>query len=340
MFSVGIVGFGKMGMLHGALMNGSGKAKITAICDKSFIMRFGFKRFYKGVKCYKNLDSMLNSNDLDAVIISTPSFNHVESTMKAIEKGCAVFVEKPLASNYKSAEDLSKFAQSHDGRIQVGFCNRFAPTISYGRKLLKDGVIGSVKSVDACTFISDVLEKHSGWRYKKAISGGGVLMDFGIHMIDLLLWYFGDVKDVCSVTKKLYSEEVEDELQSEIQFASGVNAHFETSWSKENYRKSYIRIEITGSEGKLIITDQTVNIYNKQGEMTGDLTYPDLYGGAYMDIGGVLYSKQMEAFFDLLYNGTTSGSTLEEAVYVQKIVDCIYKSAESGMKIAVGDLLC
>jgi predicted dehydrogenase len=337
MINVGIIGFGKMGMLHGALMNGSGKARIAAICDKSFIMRYGFKKFYPGVKCYTDVDIMFKKSDLDAVIIATPTFNHVESIKKAMDRNCDVFVEKPLASDIESSEKLIYYAEKANSKIQVGFCNRFAPPINLGRKLINDNIIGRVEEVKAYMFIGDVLERHSGWRFKKALSGGGVLIDFGIHMVDLLCWYFGNLQTVSSLTRKLYSVEVEDEMDAELEFRNGVHAHFETSWSKEDYRKSYTKMDVYGSEGKLEITDQTLRVFDTAGTVIQNFSYPDLYGGAFMDIGGILYSNQINAFFDLVETGNSAGASLREAAYVQKVIDCLYKSAASGEAVALGE---
>ena len=296
MLKVGIIGYGKMGILHGALVNGSQKAKVIAVCDKSWVMRFGIKKAYRSVKTFSDVKEMLNSVKLDAVIISTPTFNHVESALLCIEKNIDLFIEKPLASSYEDAKRLYDAATQKGVKIQIGFCNRFAPSIAKGKEFLDAGLIGNAKDVKAYMYIADVLEPHTGWRYSKAASGGGVLMDFGIHMLDQLCWYFGKIETVEAHARKLYSKEVEDELQAYIFYDQGVRVRFETSWSKEEYRKTYARLEIKGTKGKMIVTDQTLAVFDNEGRQIEDLVYPDLYGGSYMDVGGILYSKQMEAF--------------------------------------------
>lgn len=333
MLRVGIIGYGKMGILHGALVNGSQKAKVVAICDKSWVMRFGIKKVYPSVKTFSDIKNMLDKVELDAVIISTPTFNHVESAILCIEKNCDLFIEKPLASSYEDAEKLYKLALEKDIKIQVGFCSRFAPSIVKGKEYLDAGIIGKAVEAKAVIYIADVLEQHSGWRYSKAVSGGGVLMDFGIHMLDQLCWYFGKVDTVQAQAKKIYSKEVEDEVQASISFLQGTKVEFETSWSKEAFRKTYIRLEIKGSKGSMIVTDQTLDIFDGEGKQVENLVYPDLYGGAYMDVGGILYSKQMEAFLNAISN--QESTNLESAVYVQKVIKMIYQSAEQSQKISV-----
>lgn len=333
MLRVGIIGYGKMGILHGALVNGSKRAKVVAVCDKSWVMRFGIKRVYPSVKTFKDVKEMLNTVELDAVIISTPTFNHVESALLCIEKNCHLFIEKPLASSYEDAKRLYDAATEKNVMIQVGFCNRFAPSIAKGKEMLDAGIIGKPESAKAYMYIADVFEAHSGWRYSKAISGGGVLMDFGIHMLDQMCWYFGEIDNIEAKERKLYSKEVEDELQAKIEFKSGTKVKFETSWSKEEYRKSYANLEIVGTKGKMIVTDQTLDIYDLEGNRIENLVYPDLYDGAFMDVGGLLYSKQMQYFLDAL-DGKHE-SNLKSAVYDQKAIKYIYESAEKKQKIVM-----
>ncbi len=341
MYKVGIIGFGKMGMLHGALLGGTRQTRIAAICDRSAVMRLGFKHIYKNVHVYSDAKKMFEKEQLDIVVVTTPTFNHEESVRLALENGCAVFVEKPLAINTQQAEYICKLAKEKKAVIQVGFCNRFLPSALQAERLLRCGRIGKPTHVSAVMFIGDVFEEHTGWRYKPELSGGGALMDFGIHMIDLLIHYFGDVESVRGETKQLYSRLVEDEASAKIRFISGLECEFETSWSKEAFRKSYSKMEITGENGKMILTDQTLEVFDADGKKSEDYTYPDLYDGCFMDLGGLLYSYQMESFLRKINQEstgeTTEGCTPEQALYVQKILESIYQSAREHREVKVSN---
>ena len=340
MYRVGIIGFGKMGMLHGALLSGSNKAKIIAICDKSAVMRFGFKRVYKNVNIYSDAKKMLEKENLDIVVVTTPTFNHMESIDLAINKGCAVFVEKPLAINTEQAKRIVDCSEKNKTFIQVGFCNRFYPSFEKAKYMLKNNELGMIKDVKAEMYIADVFEEHTGWRYKPELSGGGALMDFGIHMLDLIIHFFGKIDTIDANTKRLYSKLVEDEATAEIVFTSGVNCHFETSWSKEEYRKSYSRIEIHGDKKTMIVTDQTLDILDIDGNKLESYAYPQLYTGSFIDIGGLLYSKQIDSFLKCVEDNEKcneiKGCTPEQALYVQQVVEAIYKSSKEKRKIRIG----
>lgn len=330
---VGIVGFGKMGMLHGALLKPMADVELAAIADTSKIILHAFKTFLPGTAFYASHRKMLEECGLNAVVIATPGFSHAPVALDAMEKGVDVFIEKPLANSLKGAEALRAAAKERNAVSMVGFCLREAPSFRKGKSLLAAGDIGVVENVRAEMYIADVLAPQSGWRYKKEVSGGGALMDFGIHVLDLLFWYFGPVASVQASARRIYSREVEDEVEADISFASGLTASFATSWSNPNFRKSYSKIAITGERRVLTVTDQTVQITDRPTGAEERLSFPDLYQGYYIDIGGSLYSTQMVKFIEGVRSRTSPESNIESAYQVQRIVDAMYRSAEHGKRI-------
>jgi predicted dehydrogenase len=332
---IGIVGFGKMGMLHGALLKPMEEVEITAIADTSRIILQAFKKFLPDVRFYTSHKRMFEECDLNAAVIATPSFSHVPIALDAIGKNVDVFIEKPLTNTFESARALLGAAHERNVVSMVGFCLREAPSFQKGKSLLSAGVVGTIEKVKAEMYIADVLAPQKGWRYKKQISGGGVLMDFGIHVLDLLFWYFGPAASVSAAARSLHSEEVEDEVEGEIEFKSGVTATVATSWSNPNFRKSYSRIEITGEKKVLSVTDQTVHIKDRQTGTEERLTFPDLYKGYHIDIGGSLYSTQMVKFIDAIRTRKNPESDIESAYHVQNIVDTMYRSAGQGKRITL-----
>jgi len=328
----GVVGFGKMGLLHGALANIRDDMELCAICEKTMFIRNAFKSVMKNVRFYSNYQKMLQKEELDAVIITTPTFCHAEEVEYAAQHGIAIFCEKPLAVNGDSAEKLARLVNEKGLPSLVGFANRFLPTIAKGKELVEQNAVGGIKSIRAEMYIGDVFKDNSGWRYKPEMSGGGALIDFGIHMIDLLIWYFGKIASVEARMSSIYSKYVEDEMSAVIDFENGLKADFTTSWSKTNYRKSSPIITVKGESGELIVTDQTIDI--KCGDITQQITYPDLYKGDYVDIAGINFTLEMKAFLDEI-RGIKSGIDIEQGAYVQRVVDAMYRSAKSKQREAV-----
>jgi predicted dehydrogenase len=332
---VGIVGFGKMGMLQGALANGIDGVSLDAISEKSKFVRTAFKTVKKRVRVFNDYKKMIDECPLDGVIVTTPTFNHFEVAEYAMEKNLPIFVEKPVTKNYDEAKELADIAYRKRIVSNVGFHYRFMPSVQKGKELLAGNAIGKIDYVEASFCSSDILAESSGWRFNPEMSGGGVLIDFGIHMLDILQWLFGEVGVVNASSKKIHSKLVEDEFNAEIRFKNGLHCKFFTSWSNPLCRKPFPSIRITGAEGMICITDQTVEL-NIGNEKTV-FSEPDMYKGAYMDIGGIAFSLQMEMFINAIRSKIDCESNIENACYVAKIVDTMYRSATQKAELSIGE---
>lgn len=329
-FRIGIVGFGKMGLMHGSLVAIKEDTELVAICEKALLVRNAFKSVISNVNFYGDYRKMIDKENLDAVIITTPTFNHYEVAAYAMNKGLNVFCEKPLTINGKQAEKLKKIAEEKNISSLIGFSNRFYPTILEGKKLLDQRKIGDIRTIKAEMYIGDVFEANTGWRYDPKLSGGGALIDFGIHMVDLLSWYFGKITAVDTETKKIYSNLVEDEAKAIMYFENGLKAEFFTSWSMPNYRKSSPIISVEGSDGKMLVTEQTIDVGQYNGKKIS-LTHPDLYVGDYADIATINYTLEMKAFVNEM-KGERQGMDIGHAAYIQKVVDAMYNSSKTRKK--------
>src|SRR5581483_7357489 len=105
-----------------------------------------------------------------------------------------------------------------------------------------------------------IFTQSSGWRAKKNVSGGGVLLDLGSHVVDLLLWYFGPVKTVRGTTESPFSIEVEDSAHMEIEFERGTTGTLDASWSMKGYRLPEINLEIVGEKGQMHVNEDFIRI--------------------------------------------------------------------------------
>ncbi len=327
-----VVGFGKMGFLHGALVSIREDMELVAVCEKTKFTRNAFKSVMQNITFYSDFKKMIDQEDLDALIITTPTFLHTEAALYAAQKNLAVFCEKPLALTGEEAYACAAVFAEKGLPSLVGFSNRYYPTIAKGKELLEQGEIGRLLRIKSEMYIGDVFARNSGWRYDPKLSGGGVLIDFGIHMLDLLDWYFGRIMAVKAYTRRLYSEAVEDEASGEIYFENGLCASFETSWSKPEYRKSSPILHIMGEDGEMIVTEQTLEL-KKNGEVQ-KWTHPDLYQGTYADIAGINYSLEMEAFVKEI-RGEKNGVDMCQAAKIQNVVSAMYRSAKTGEKVEV-----
>lgn len=328
MIKVGIVGFGKMGMLHGGLLNALPDVSIEAITDTSKLVLRGFKSVFPSVKCFTSYEKMLDQCSLDLVIVATPSFNHVPIALQAINRNMHVFVEKPLSNSLQSALELAKIRNSGKLITMVGFCMRYNPMFAKGKQIVDAGELGEIFEAYAYMYCSDIMSEQNGWRFNPQISGGGVLIDFGIHMVDMLYYYFGQISTVAGTIQKIHSSQVEDEVSAELEFRNGVKARLHSSWSNPEYRKPYYKLVVAGSKGKMTITDQELSI-ERPGAEPEKLYYPDLYEGVHIDIGGPHFSKQMKDLVDAIRRKESPQTDITTGIYIQHVVESIYASAAS-----------
>ena len=213
----------------------------------------------------------------------------------------------------------------------VGYCLRYMPTFEKAREAVHAGMIGKVTHIEAEMYISDVLSPQSGWRYDPLRSGGGVVIDLTVHVFDLLYWFFGRPSKVAATTTKIYSKLVEDEASITLYYGDK-EASIRTSWSSVEHRKSYSRMRIIGETGEIVVTDQTLEITDRNGRKTKE-SYAQMYQGYYFDIGGPNYSVQMLKFAEAIANRKNPEADLESALVVQYLVSSVYESAQRGAPV-------
>lgn len=335
MIKVGIVGFGKMGMLHGALLNKIEGVEVAAIADTSRLIVNAFRSLLPGKRYFSSYEQMLDGTPLDAIVITTPSFSHVPVAIKAAEKGMHFFMEKPLGNSLASALRLEKALKGIPVVSMVGFHMRYIPTFMKGKALLAENAVGTVSNVKAEIYVSDIFSPQKGWRYDPSVSGGGVVIDFTIHLLDIMHWYFGKVRTVKANVKSTYSKLVEDEVKAEMTFQNGMPADIVSSWSIPGYRLPYCALRISGDKGSMLVNDHNVVVLDKGGAVTRRYALPDLYTGYYFDIAGSHYSLQMEEFAKAMRTERRF-SNVNEALYAQRLVDAIYDSSSKNAAVTLG----
>jgi predicted dehydrogenase len=216
MINVGVIGLGRMGMLH--LMNCTriDGVRVVAAADASKkalkkAESLGVKKLYENYR-----DLLNNSSDIDAVVLSLPNFMHFESIQLALEAGLNVFAEKPLATTVEECRQIVKSVQKSGRTFMVGHVLRFTEAIEKMKQSLDSGVLGDLEVVTVEEIINGPFAhpRHpapvSDWWFDPQKSGGGALIDIGYHMIDLFRFFAGDSHVIFSSLDHKFSLPVED----------------------------------------------------------------------------------------------------------------------------------
>jgi predicted dehydrogenase len=222
--NIGVIGLGKMGILHSGILNAIPNCRLKAICEREGLLVKAAKAFLpKTTPIYADHLDMLEREGLEAVFVTTPIHTHVPIITDVAGSGreISVFVEKPLASTYREAQGACDAVRDMSGVHMVGFQKRFSPVFQRAREYLGEGLIGDLLFFRAYSFSSDVLRRGNSWRFRRG-TGGGVLLDLAPHLLDLLLWFFGMPSTVQSMNKRIFSGEVEDYVNADLCYDGGL----------------------------------------------------------------------------------------------------------------------
>lgn len=208
---IGVVGLGKMGIMHACLLNTFPKVLVAGLCDKSRLIRTIAKQPFKDAVVTDDIEDFADLS-LDAVFVLTPIPSHYPVIKQIYDKKVAnnVFVEKTLTAKYSQSEELQAYAEQMGSVNMVGYMKRFAVTFNQAKKLLDQNVLGNVESFDAYAFSSDFASVPEG--STASVARGGVLEDLGSHVIDLAVWFFGDLKPTSAMVNSRIAPESEDEM--------------------------------------------------------------------------------------------------------------------------------
>src|SRR5690242_11985367 len=184
MIRIAVVGLGKMGLSHLAIVNAHPDVVLAGVCDSSGYV-LGILKKYAGVRTYSDYETMLRELELDAIVIATPTRTHAGMVRTALHRGLHVFCEKPLTLAVDDGEALVALARERNAVTQVGYHNRFVGGFTEVKALLDAGAIGTVTHAAGEAYGPVVLRaKGSTWRSRKE-EGGGALFDYAAHPLNL-----------------------------------------------------------------------------------------------------------------------------------------------------------
>lgn len=305
MTKMAVIGLGKMGLSHLAIANGLPGIEIVAIVDSAPLVGPGLAKV-SGLKHLSNASEALQIPGLEAVIIATPTISHEALVREAFDRGLHVFCEKPLTLDARVSQELAELADERGLVTQVGYHNRFVATFGEMKRLLDAGVLGKVSHVTAEAYGPVVTRPAKPTWRGKAELGGGALLDYAAHPLNLLNWYFG-ASTACdsAILSSIFSKGVEDEVYASLRYG-GVSGQLSVNWSDSSQRKMTTQVTVWGERGKLYADRQELRLFltdatdapEGYGEgwnvrYTTDLTQPvEFY------IRGEEYSAQLETFRD------------------------------------------
>ena len=268
---LGFLGVGWIGLSRMRAVVQAGAAEVACIADAApeSVARAAHAALMPTQAPPRTVASLeqLLEEELDGIVIATPSGQHAHQAIAALTRGFAVFCQKPLATTAAEAARVVAAARALDRLIDVDFCYRTLAGVPELARLVRGGGLGEVFAVDL-TF-HNAYGPDKDWFYDREQSGGGCVMDLGIHLVDLLLWALG-FPEVVEVRSHLYAEGkrlaspasgLEDYATAELRLDSGTVARLACSWRLPAGRDAVIEAAFYGTRGAAILRNVNGSFY-------------------------------------------------------------------------------
>ena len=349
---IGLIGAG--GIARAVHITGYSRmdnVEVVAICDIKLEKARAMAEEYNVPRVFENYKDLLALEDIDAVDICTPNYLHPIIAVEALERGLHVFCEKPDAMTSADVERMKEAAERNGKVLMVMRNNRYMPVSSYLKKYIEAGKMGEIYAARCGWQRRRGIPGKGGWFTTKEQSGGGPLIDLGVHMIDLTMWLMGNPRPVAvsgctyckfadnDVSDSVNSDfgeknsegtfDVEDLAMGFIRFENGACLQIEFSWAS-NIDEEQRFFELRGTKSGAIwnSTKGKLGIYTEELGSTVDFI-PNIDN----EKGIQIHEANLRHFADVVLNGAEPMFVPQQGVNMVKILEAIYKSAQTGREL-------
>jgi len=325
----GIAGYGYMGEIREKVINENPRLALEGICDTNPAVR-------EKIKDCEALDSYekLLKKDIDIIFVCTPNFYSPKICIESMNNGVHVFCEKPPGRYVEDVKKIIK-AETKQVKLMFGFNHRFHPGIIKAKVVVDSGRLGKIINIRGLYGKSGGENFRDSWRNKKEISGGGILLDQGIHMLDLFRYFCGDFEYVKSfINNSFWKFEIEDNAYVILKNKKGQNAFFHSSATMWNHT---FKVDITLEEGYIVVDGllSKTGSYGREKIIIGKRQFEDEASAignpeeevTYFD-RDLSWSLEVEEFIKCIdQDKKVTISSSEDALQVMEIIQKAYQNA-------------
>jgi len=346
---VGIIGIGAIGSFHAASYKASGAAEISAICDidpkrlKQKAKEFGVKQTFRDYR-------ELLGGDVEAVSICVGNALHREVAVASLQARKHILLEKPMAMNATEAAEIVDAARSAGTVVQIGMVNRQRSEMQVLRDYVKAGYLGEIYHMRCVLIRRRGIPGLGGWFTTRAQSGGGPMIDLGVHWFDAAMW-LSDRWNPTSVSAMNYAKfgtdipnytyvnmwagppkldgtcDVEDYSTGFVRFGDKATLNFDIAWAANTIEQNYV--ELLGDKGGArVFTGEPLTVYTEHEGRLADIS-PKFDGEANR------FDVQAVKFLAACRGEAPPPATAEQGLTVMKLIDAIYASGERGKEVLI-----
>ena len=346
---IGIIGSGSIGNVHARALTAVGGADIVALCDVDPARLDATGDAFKVTARFDDYRKLLKA-DVDAVLVCVPNALHAEMAVAALASGKHVLLEKPAALNAAQAASIADAADKAEGVLQVGMVWRQRPQAQILREYVQAGELGNIYHMRAVMIRRRGIPGMGGWFTTKALSGGGPMIDLGVHWFDLCMWLSG-LWNPTRVSARVYDKfgsrmrayryvgmwagppdfdgvcDVEDFSAGFARFGDQATLSFEIAWAANAESDSYV--EILGDKGGARVGGAgPLRILTEDRGRLADLA-------PQYDQKANPFENQARTFLAACRGDSPPEATIQQAVTNMKLIDAIYASSEARKEVTI-----
>jgi predicted dehydrogenase len=338
---VAVIGVG-MGKHHAECYQRCPQAELAALCDRDAARLAEVAGILGVERTFTDTEELFRMPGLQAVSVALPNFLHAPVTIAALNAGLHVLCEKPLALNAVEAEEMVATARRAGKRLMVHFNTRFNETSLLVKQAVEAGELGEIYFARTMWHRNRGVPGLGGWFTQKRLSGGGALIDIGVHRLDLALWLMGfpPIRSVSGTTyghlgqqiaqRQGKSFDVDDLAAGFIRFENGASMTFEISWASQAEKREDMCTHLMGTHGGAIIRNLHEG-YQMEARLLKDV------GGALVEASPMTHLPGMESaqahFVRCILENRETLAPGEQGLTVMRVLDAIYESARTGREV-------
>jgi predicted dehydrogenase len=341
---LGIIGMGNIGKHHaGYLLEGKvQRCELVAVCSTSPQKLESYRA--RGLRIFDRGDHLLQSGEVDAVIVATPHYQHTTLGMAAFDAGVHLMVEKPISAHKADAQRLIAAAKKHSHLKFSGmFQLRVEPRYQKIQKLIRNGDLGQIVRLSWLItdwFRTEAYYASGGWRATWRGEGGGVLLNQCLHNLDVIAWLVGmpaRVRGFCQLGR-YHNIEVEDNVTAYLEYPNGATGVFVTSTGETPGTN---RFEIAGTRGKVVLENNRLSFTRNEVDMiqwsraaTVGFSKPDVWNVEIpFDTSPNPHALLLQNFVDAILDGTPLLVPGEEGLYSVELANVMLYSSLIGQTV-------
>ena len=325
---VGLIGAGAIAQIsHFPAFHRIPGAKVTAVCDSDISKARRVASRYNVPRTTDSFEELVKMDEVDAVDVCLPNYLHAPATLAALKAGKHVLCERPFSRSSKEAKQMVDTAKKQGLVLMSGFNNRFREDASILKRFVSNGELGSVFYAKTGWLMQASTWSGAGWRKKKKFTGGGVLMDLGIQMLDTTLWLLG-MPEVVTVSATAHpspkKEEMESTASAFLRLKTGGTITLEVSWGLLMAR-DFAYLNLFGDKGAALLNPLRLHkeIHGTLVNVTPALDSPQ-------NTYKMSYENEIRHFVECVQTGATPIASGEEALKMLRLLEALYRSVVKG----------